>query len=175
MVILTQAQKAETLRHQWINVVPTRTGQQDLMFILQENGIDNIDDLLCTPDTWQETQAYTASRVTRTDGTQQTEQLNFKNFEVNQIFMIKDYIWNVVRERGHASVSDMTRDEYMALSRAAFDRFRLSPGYQSRREKSCIPMSSTNPSQTACPDLLRLLMGTRYYLVRGCRTYHQDL
>ena len=132
MVILTQAQKAETFRHLWVNVVPTSTGQQDLMFILQENGINNINDLLCTPDTWQETQAYTASRVTTTDGTQHTEQLTLKNFEVNQIFMIKDYIWSVVRDQGHTSASNMTRDEYMALSRAAFDRFQLSPGYQSR-------------------------------------------
>ena len=61
------------------------------MVILQQNGIDNIDDLLCTPDSWQETQAYTVSRVTTIDGTQDTEQLNVKNFEVNQIFMIKDY------------------------------------------------------------------------------------
>ena len=110
MVILTQAQKAETFSHLWMNVVPTRTGQQELMFILQESGINNIDDLLCTPDTWQETQAYTASRVTQdADGTPHMEQLRLKNFEVNQIFMIKDYIWNVVRERGYTSASDMTR------------------------------------------------------------------
>lgn len=118
MVILTQARR--TFRHWWINVVPTQTGQQDLKVVLQQNGIDNINDLLCTPDTWQETQAYTASRVTTTDGTQHMEQLNLKNFDVNQIFMIKDYIWNVVRERGYTSASDMTmtRDDYMALSRS---------------------------------------------------------
>ena len=53
MVIMTQTQKAETFRHLWTNVVPPQTGQQDLIFILQENGINNSDDLLCTPDTWQ--------------------------------------------------------------------------------------------------------------------------
>ena len=51
--------------------------------------------------------------MTTTDGTQTTEGLTLKNFEVNQVFMIKDYIWNVVCELGHTSGSDMTRDEYM--------------------------------------------------------------
>ena len=146
MVVMTQAQKAETFKHLWTNVVPPRTGQQDLMFILQQNGIATIDDLLCTPDTWQETQAYTASRAITVEGKPSTERLTMKNFEVNQVFMIKDYIWNVVQELGHSSASDMTRDEYMALSRNAFDNFRLSPGYQSRREKTCVPITTNNPN-----------------------------
>ena len=146
MVIMTQAQKAETFKHLWTNVVPPCTGQQDLMFILQENGIMTIDDLLCTPDTWQETQAYTASRTITVEGKSSTERLTLKNFEVNQVFMIKDYIWNVVQELGHSSASDMTRDEYMSLSRNAFDTFRLSPGYQSRREKTCVPITANNPN-----------------------------
>ena len=32
MVIMTQTQKAETFRHLWTNVVPPRTGQQDLIY-----------------------------------------------------------------------------------------------------------------------------------------------